>query len=581
VLTATGGGGAGETEVEVISSEEASRRVREERAIASGAITRSELESVQQFQREQAEFELLGRIESGIESQVGDIDFRAEDVRITERDGMLRGELTQRFVEEDLPAQVGLGAEADFDAGARLTPEGRPGDRGRGDTEQTAGERLRDIEAGLTAADRAIARGGESFFGAGAALAETRPELQQFGAGTVVRRAGAGVTGLARIPTGIALAPFGLARELSPAGRQARRERAQEIGAVDVPTGGGFLPGEELEFEQSESDLLTTLATFDEDLADPAIEFATELEGGIPGAAIELGAGLAAGGAVFRAGAAIGPRAGTATRFAIQPGEEILGRGGFAATRRLRGEETAERLFPGREPLIFSEEAALRGVQGAADRLQSQIDRVTVRAPGVGAGVPRLEFEFDEPRRVREPELADPADIAMQERLLAAEQRRVVPMQEQPFRSDLTPEGTIQPARGLDPRTRRRLEASRRAELEAEAEQEAEVLRTQLGVDLGVEQETFEFETFELELEQEAELPPREIELPPIETELPPRETEGPPRETERPPRELEAIELPDLDEDLDDDLFNLQRLQREGLRTVEAVLDPGELDLD
>jgi len=125
------------------------------------------------------------------------------------------------------------------------------------------------------------------------------------------------------------------------------------------------------------------------------------------------------------------------------------------------------------------------------------------------------------------------------------------------------------------------LEAAREAELEAEAEQEAEVLRTQLGLDLGVEQETFEFETFDLELDQEAELPPREIELPPIETELPPRETEGPPRETEQPPRELEAIELPDLDEDLDDDLFNLQRLQREGVRTVEAVLDPGELDLD
>jgi len=202
--------------------------------------------------------------------------------------------------------------------------------------------------------------------------------------------------------------------------------------------------------------------------------------------------------------------------------------------------------------------------------------------------VPRLEVEFDEPRRVREPELADPADIEMQERLLEAEQRRVVPMQEQPLGTDLTPEGTIQPARGLDPRTRRRLEASRRAELEAEAEAEAEVLRTQLGLDLGVEQEPFEFETFETELDIEQELPPREIErppreieVPPIETELPPRETEGPPRETEQPPEELEPIELPDLEDDLEDDLFALQRLQLEGVRTVEATLDPGELDLE
>jgi len=590
-LRASGGGGEGDPEVEVITSEEAEQRVREETAIARGVITRSELEASRRFQQQQAEFQLLGRIESSIEEQVGrDIELTPEDVRITQRDDVLRGELTERFVEEDLPGQLGLGAEADIDTGALLPPEGRPGDRGRGDTEQTAGERLRDIEAGLSAADRAIAQGGESFFGGAAEFAEGRPELEgvPLGAGTVVRRAGRGLTGLARIPVGVALTPFAVGRELSPEGIEARQQRAEEIGAVDVPTGGGFLPGEELDVRESESDLLTTLATFDEDLADPATEFVFEGEGGVPGAAVELGAGLVAGAAAFRAGAAVGPRAGTATRFALQPGEEILGRGGFAATRRLRGEETAERLFPGREPLIFSEEAALRGINRGIDRLQSELDSITVRAPGVGAGVPRLEVEFDQPRRVREPELADPADIEMQERLLEAEQRRVVPMQEQPLGTDLTPEGTIQPARGLDPRTRRRLEASRRAELEAEAEAEAEVLRTQLGLDLGVEQEPFEFETFETELDIEQELPPREIEgppreieVPPIETELPPRETEAPPRETEQPPEELEPIELPDLEDDLEDDLFALQQLQLEGVRTVEATLDPGELDLD
>jgi len=584
VLTATGGGGTGEADVEVISEEESRQRVREAQIVARTDLTRSELEASQRFARQQTEFELLGRVEAQLEDRFGDIDFRDEDVRITERDGLLRAELTDRFVEEDLPQQVGLGAEADFDeGGAFLGPEGRPGDIGGRETDQTPGERLRDVEAGLTALDRSIAETGAQFFGQGAALAESRQELEGFRVGTVVRRAGAGLTGLARIPTGLALLPFETARQVSPAGIEARQQRAEEIGTVDVPTGGGFLPGDELDFEQSESELLTTIATFDEDIVDPAIEFAREREGGIAGAAIELGAGLGAGAAVFRAGAAIGPRAGTATRFAIQPGEEILGRGGFAATRRLRGEETAQRLFPQQEPLIFSEEAALRGINRAADRAQQEIDRINIRAPGVFAGVPRLEVEIQERRTVTEPELRDPADIEMEERLLAAEQRRVVPMQDRPPRSDLTPQGTILPARGLDPRTRARLEASRRAELEAEAESEREVIRTQLGLDLEQEQvqEPFEFETFDLDLEQESELPPREIELPPIETEVPPRETEGPPRETERPPEETEAIELPDLEEDLEDDLFQLQQLQLEGVQAVEAVLDPGELDIE
>jgi len=591
VLTATGGGGTGEADVEVISEEESRQRVVESQLVARTDLTRSELEGRQRFARQQTEFELLGRVEAQLEDRFGDVDFSAEDVTITEQDGMLRAELTDRFVEEDLPQQVGLGAEADFDdGGAFLGPEGRPGDIGGRDTDQTAGERLRDVEAGLSALDRSIAETGGQFFARGAALAESREELEGLGAGTVVRRAGAGLTGLARIPTGLALLPFETARQVSPAGIEARLERAEEIGTVDVPTGGGFLPGDELEFEQSESELLTTLATFDEETVDPALEFVFEGEGGVAGAVVELGAGLAAGATVFRAGAAIGPRAGTATRFAIQPGEEILGRGGFAATRRFRGEETAQRLFPQQEPLIFSEEAALRGINRAADRAQEEIDRINIRAPGVGAGVPRLEFEIEEGRAVTEPELRDPAEIEMEERLLAAEQRRVVPMQDRPPGSDLTPEGTILPARGLDPRTRARLEASRRSGLEAEAESEREVLRTQFGLDLEQEQvqEPFEFETFELDLEQESELPPREIELPPIETEvppieteLPPRETEVPPRETEQPPEETEPIELPDLEEDLDDDLFELRHLQLKGVRAVEAVLEPGELDIE
>ncbi|MDR9445667.1 MAG: hypothetical protein RI544_05895, partial [Haloquadratum sp.] len=236
VLRAGGSGGEGEPDVEVISEEESRQRVRDAQIIARTDLTREELEGRRDFQRQQTEFELLGRIESQLEDRFGDIDFSAEDVRITEEDGRLRGELTDRFVEEDLSGQLGLGAEADIDtSGAFLGPEGRPGDVGGRDTDQTPGERLRDFEAGLEAADRALAEGGESFFGRGAALAESRPELEGTGAGTVIRRAGAGITQIPRIPIGIGLTPFAVGRAVSPAGIEERVQRAEDIGSVDVP----------------------------------------------------------------------------------------------------------------------------------------------------------------------------------------------------------------------------------------------------------------------------------------------------------------------------------------------------------
>lgn len=85
-------------------------------------------------------------------------------------------------------------------------------------------------------------------------------------------------------------------------------------------------------------------------------------------------AGLLTGGLVgsygaFRAARAVGPRTSAATRAAIQPGEEALGTAGYGVTKALRGTKAAERAFPGKEPLIFSEEAALRAGRGAANRL--------------------------------------------------------------------------------------------------------------------------------------------------------------------------------------------------------------------
>lgn len=77
---------------------------------------------------------------------------------------------------------------------------------------------------------------------------------------------------------------------------------------------------------------------------------------------------LVGSGAIFGAARAIGPRSSLATRAAIQPGEEILGYGGAGLFRRLPGERTSRagrRLFPDNEPLIFSEEAAIRAARGA------------------------------------------------------------------------------------------------------------------------------------------------------------------------------------------------------------------------
>jgi len=297
-----------------------------------------------------------------------------------------------------------------------------------------------------------------------------------------------------------------------------------------------------------------------------------------------VGSSLVLSAGAFGAASAVGSRAGTAARFAIQPGEELLGRGGFAATRALRGEEAAQRFFPMQEPLIFSEEAALRAGSRVLDRARA----ADVQVRGVGAGVPTFEVEF---------ETEDPAR-EMQERLLEAEQRRIVPMQDAPPRSDLSPEGTFFEPRGLDPRTRRRLRLAQEQELAQEIETELEGLRTEL--DLFDQEVTGQIETpteilDELEIarevtdiEQELEQPPIEAELfrppletetePPAETERPPIEIELPPIETEQPPREVEPIPFPIPPVEEDDGPMGVSF---RGVRTVEAELRPTELDLE
>ena len=267
----------------------------------------------------------------------------------------------------------------------------------------------------------------------------------------------------------------------------------------------------------------------------------------------QVGASLLVSGGAFGAASAIGPRAGTAARFAIQPGEEILGRGGFAATRAVRGEPTAQRFFPNQEPLIFSEEAAIR----AAQRLQG----ADVRVRGVGAGVPALEVELEtetEPEIDRE--AFETETLLVESERLRGEVEEELMVETEPFVET-----------ELELQTRLRTEIDFFQEVEAEGigvevttpVQEISPLETELPAEtelLGETETELELATelmVEAEQEQELELA-REIEVEPR------REVEPLGIELGRPGDEFTAIDV-DL----------------RGVQTVEAELRPTELDVE
>lgn len=129
-----------------------------------------------------------------------------------------------------------------------------------------------------------------------------------------------------------------------------------------------------------------------------------------PGAFAARGLGTLAGSALlFGGAAAVGGRASLATRAVIQPGEEIAGIGGFHLTRRIAGERRAQQLFPGKEPLIFSEEAALRRARQTSVRaretlaqgreLLSRVELEPRRGFGAGPQPPRLRIRGARERR--------------------------------------------------------------------------------------------------------------------------------------------------------------------------------------
>jgi len=265
----------------------------------------------------------------------------------------------------------------------------------------------------------------------------------------------------------------------------------------------------------------------------------------------QVAGSLALSAGAFGAASAIGPRAGTAARFAIQPGEEILGRGGFAATRAVRGEPAAQRFFPNQEPLIFSEEAALR----AARRLRG----ADVRVRGVGAGIPALEVELE---TETEPEID--RDAFETETLLVESER---------LRGELEEELMVETEPFVE--SELELQTPLRTELDFFQEAEAE--------GIGVELEPVELEIAQIESEllSEAEaITETELELVGETVAEAEQEQELELiRELEyEPPREVEplGIELP-----LEPQEVEPVEVDFRGVRAVEAFLRPAELDLE
>jgi len=366
VLRAGGSGGTGEPDVEVVSAGENLRDVREAQLIARTDLTRGELEAQQEFETQQARFELLGRLEATIEEQVGrDIELTPEDVRFTEEIGRGGGlsvgvELTERFVEEDLPGQIRGGPQPE---GPRFDP----------DPVELFG---RDVESPFVGTARGITEFAEREAAEAGEFAGELTEFAGFEGGEQVSAdiedATQAVINLALTAPGIPLSVIAAGRGITPQRRAARLQRAREI-TFDVPTGEGIADFDEAiqTREVTDSPALGVPATIIQDvITDPIRQLIAEE--GTRGAAIQTGTQLLASAAIFQGAAAIGPRTSTAVRFAIQPEEEILGRGGFAATRRIAGERQAQRFFPNQEPLIFSEEAALRGLR-----------RITPSDPGI------------------------------------------------------------------------------------------------------------------------------------------------------------------------------------------------------
>jgi len=288
---------------------------------------------------------------------------------------------------------------------------------------------------------------------------------------------------------------------------------------------------------------------------------------------------LALSGGLFGAASRIGPRAGGVTRAAIQPGEELIGQVGGRTTRAVAGERAAERLFPQNEPVFLSEETVLRGVERGVQAGVDLADRTTVR--GFGAGFPALEVETEqereEPEDFRELDPRDP---------LARPERNERLRERARFRGrNRTDLGPNRRGRARRPSFETEIESeiesrtqSELADLRVQTILDDVVSQTQPGGRFGVRElartdqaiEPAVESALDQELRQDQALETRQ------ETETEPETRARAETRTDRPV-EVEPIELED-DEDEDRRFFGVEL---EGVREIEAIIDPTDLEVD
>lgn len=292
-------------------------------------------------------------------------------------------------IAEGTSGPVGVFAEEDFGVDVqipqfgdrRVTPGRRAGARERQESkklETVLDELSADVDAAVEFAElgeRAVTPGRRAAARERVSPAEdTRKDLVTEGFESAIEAPamfGIGAVGLAKstvdvgVETAAAVSPDFAERETMPGPRAGERDKVAGPDFGRVANVG--------------TDIGQTAANVGAVGASKAIES--------PALTAAKGAGTLVGsGAVFAGAAAVGPRASLATRAAIQPGEEIAGIGGFAATRTVAGRSAAQRLFPNKEPLIFSEEAVIRTARVSGAKIRS-------RAPSIEA--PALEADLE------------------------------------------------------------------------------------------------------------------------------------------------------------------------------------------
>lgn len=401
---------------------------------------------------------------------------------------------------------------------------------------------------------------------------------------------------------------------------------------LNVPaTAGGLAQGVEFGVRAGQRTAAGEGGEVAQDIEASGRDIAAGLERAATERPVQTG-GMLAGSLVGSAGAiraaqGVSGRAGAATRAAIQPGEEIAGIGGARATRAVAGERAAETLFPQNEPLIFSEEAAIRAGRAAGGRVRQTLtppEDGSVGRVGAGFGASgrsETDIETEEEAITSATETAAGGVEVDVERLsqldiedISAAERELL---EEALGEDVDFEAIVGSDEGVSvgqqraPGTAQRGAASvqpSRAEFETEAETEAELeaetrLRPEVDLDQLVDQQTA--------VDQELAVDQTQVEAEALEvaTELDQRLTQDLDQRLDQETDQRQELELEQLEAEVEaetrvatelESLFETEqeiegepRLPGEledqqiaadfdsltGVRAVEATLAPTEFD--